>query len=91
MDTLPFSTEARDRMTIKVSPEAHYNLRVVSAMIGTQMHIAAEQAIANWCNYVLTQRQDQSGDFHGEPHAPVTPSKISAVSIKADRKSRAIK
>jgi len=87
MPTFEFSSEARDRMTIKVSPQAHHNLRVVSAMLGMQMHLAAEQALANWCNYVLTQRQAQSGDLQGEPQHPVIDSNRSAVSIKAPSKS----
>lgn len=88
MEPLQFSTEARDRMTIKVSPQAHHNLRIVSAIAGMQMHAAAELAIANWCNQVLTQRQAQSGDFHGEPqNPPDAAANKSAVSISAERKS----
>jgi len=88
MKLIPFSTDARDRMTVKVSPEAHYNLRIVSAMVAIPMHEAAEQAIAAWCNHVLTQRQAQSGDFHGDPqNPPDAAANKSAVSISADRKS----
>lgn len=84
-------TNAIERMTIKVSPEAHHNLRVVSAMAGIALHKAAEAAIQEWCNQVLTQMQHQSGLFHGLPKTPDTDSSSSAVSNIASMKLPAAK
>lgn len=74
MTLLPFNPSG-ERMSVKISPEAHHNLRVVSAIVGLKMSEAMEQALAMWCDYVLTQRQDQSGERHGDPQKPAAASK----------------